>query len=203
MVRGWTLAVLTCAMLAVFVLLGAGLAREGEADAPSAAVQGDAQQEDAAQGDGSQKKTSGRRSEGTGRLFAGVTEESITALHVSSWDRSFDFLCGGGSVSVNGQMADDEAFSTLMEQILTLPVVACDPFTPKEDAVLTLVLTADGDDRTVSFYSTENQEMAQVISCAQEETLYGLVKSWRIGTLLMTCDGTRIQDESGNETPAE
>lgn len=202
MIKGWTLAVLTCAMLAVVALLGAGLARDGEADAPSAAVwQGDAQQ-DAAQSGSSQKKTNGRKSEDTGRLFDGVTEESITALHVSSWDRSFDFLCGEDGVSVNGQMADAEVFSTLMEQILTLPIVACDPFTPQEDAVLTLVLTTDGDDRTACFYSTENQEMAQVISCTREETLYGQVKSWRIGTLVMTCDGTRIQDESGNETPA-
>ena len=106
-------------------------------------------------------------------------------------------------MSVNGQMADDEVFSTLMEQILTLPVMACDPFSPEGDAVLTLILTANGADWTASFYQTESQEMARVISCVQEETLYGQVKSWRIGTLLMACDGTRIQDESGNETPAQ
>ena len=69
--------------------------------------------------------------------------------------------------------------------------------------VLTLILTAGGHDRTASFYETESQEMARVISCAQEQTFYGQVKSWRIGTLLMACDGTRIQDESGNETPAQ
>ena len=98
---------------------------------------------------------------------------------------------------------NNEIFSTLMEQILTLPVMACDPFSPEGDAVLTLILTANGADWTASFYQTESQEMARVISCVQEKTLYGQVKSWRIGTLLMACDGTRIQDESGNETPAQ
>lgn len=203
MVRRWTLAVLTCAMLAAVVLLCAGIARESEADAPPAAAQNDAEPKGEAQNDDSPKKTSARKGEGSARLFAGVTGEAITALHVHSEDRCFEFLCSGGSVSVNGQMADYEVFSTLMEQILTLPVMACDPFSPEEDAVLTLILTANGADRTASFYPTDSQEMARVISCAQEETLYGQVKSWRIGTLLMACDGTRIQDESGNETPAQ
>ena len=203
MLRKWTLAVLTCAILAAVVLLCAGIARESEADAPPAAAQSDAQPGNEAQDGDSQKKTSARKGEGSARLFPGVASENVTALHVHSEDRSFDFLCGEGSVSVNGQMADDEVFSTLMEQILTLPVMACEPFYPEGDAVLTLILTANGADRTASFYSTESQEMARVISCAQEETLYGQVKSWRIGTLLMACDGTRIQDESGNETPAQ
>ena len=203
MLRRWTLAVLTCATLAAVVLLCAGIARESEADALPAAAQSDAQQKDETQSSNAQKKTPARKGEGSARLFSGVTGEHVTALIVHSEDRSFEFLCGEGSVSVNGQMADDEVFSTLMEQILTLPVMACDPFSPEGDAVLTLILTANGADWTASFYQTESQEMARVISRVQEETLYGQVKSWRIGTLLMACDGTRIQDESGNETPAQ
>ena len=204
MLRRWTLAVLTCAMLAAVVLLCAGIARESEADTPPVASgQSDALREDEAKSDGSQEKDSACKGEDSARLFSGVTEEAVTALHVHSEDREFEFLCGGGSVSVNGQMADYEVFSTLMEQILTLPVMACDPFFPEDDAVLTLILTANGADRTASFYPTESQEKARVISTAQQGTLYGEVKSWRIGTLLMACDGTRIQDESGNETPAQ
>lgn len=200
--RRWTLAALTCMTLTAVVLLCAGITRESEADVPVASAQeGVLEQETTA--DEAQKKKPARTSEGSVRLFSGVTGDEVTALHVRSVDRSFDFLCGEGSVSVNGQMADDGIFSTLIEQILTLPVMACDSFSPEGDAILTLILTVDGCDRTASFYETDSREMARVISCAQEETLYGQVKSWRIGTLLMACDGTRIQDESGNETPAE
>ena len=203
MLRRWTLAVLTCAVLAAIVLLCAGITCDSEADALPSAAQSDAEPKGETQDNSVQKKSSARKGEGSARLFSGVTGEHVTALIVHSEDRNFEFLCGEGSVSVNGQMADDEVFSTLMEQILTLPVMTCDPFSPEEDAVLTLILTANGADRTASFYPTESQEMARVISCAQEQTLYGQVKSWRIGTLLMACDGTRIQDESGNETPAQ
>ena len=203
MLRRWTLAVLTCAVLAAIVLLCAGITCDSEADALPSAAQSDAEPKGETQDNSVQKKSSARKGEGSTSLFYGVLSEDVTALHVHSEDRSFAFLCGEGGVSVNGQMADDEGFSTLIEQILSLPVMACDPFSPEEDALLTLILTANGADRTASFYPTESREMARVISCAQEETLYGQVKSWRIGTLLMACDGTRIQDESGNETPAQ
>lgn len=201
--RRWTLVAMMCAVLTAGVLLCAGIMRESEADVPVASAQGGGLQQEMTTADESQKKKPARNSEGSVRLFSGVTDEDVTALYVRSADRSFNFLCGDGSVSVNGQMADDEIFSTLIEQILTLPVMACDSFSPEGDAILTLILTVGGHDRTASFYETDSREMARVISCAQEETLYGQVKSWRIGTLLMACDGTRIQDESGNETPAE
>lgn len=193
MLRKWTLAALTCMTLAAVLLLCLGSGRSGEADTPPAAAQEDAQT----------KKKAAARSEGNAQLFSGVSGEMVTALQVRSEDRHFGFLCGGGEVSVNGQMADAESFATLIEQILTLPVMPCEPFSPEGEAVLTLILTAGGHDRTACFYETESQEMARVISCAQEQTFYGQVKSWRIGTLLMACDGTRIQDESGNETPAQ
>ena len=201
MLRRWTLAALACVMLAAVVLLCAGIAHESEADVPPASPKGDEQQQE--QSGQTYRKNPTGKSEGGIRLFSGVTGDEVTALHVRSADRSFDFLCGESSVSVNGQMADDEIFSTLMEQILTLPIMACEPFSPEGDAILTLILTVGGHDRTACFYETDSRDMARVISCTQGETLYGKVKSWRIGTLLMACDGTRIQDESGNETPAE
>ena len=68
--------------------------------------------------------------------------------------------------------------------------------------MLTLVLTAADHDNTVRFYEGSSQETARVLAGTPEEPVYGVTKSWRIGTLLLVCDGTRIQDESGNETPA-
>ena len=93
------------------------------------------------------------------------------AVGISPWEIRYRNAIRPGQVLRNGQMADDEVFSTLMEQILTLPVMACDPFSPEEDALLTLILTVNGTDRTASFYPTESREMARVISCAHEETL--------------------------------
>ena len=139
--------------------------------------------------------------EGGVHLFASVEQADVSALLVRSEDRSFDFLCGDGGVSVNGQRADTEGFFTLLDQILSLPVVPCEPFAPEGEALLTLLLTADGCEQAARFYRTESRGIARVVSDAPGESLYGQVKSWRIGTLLMACDGTRIQDESGNETP--
>ena len=79
MLRKWTLAVLTCAMLAAVVLLCAGIARESEADAPPAAAQSDAQPGNEAQDGDSQKKTSARKGEGSARLFPGVATGVLTS----------------------------------------------------------------------------------------------------------------------------
>ena len=136
-------------------------------------------------------------------LFPSLSPASVTALSVTADDRRFEFLCDGEAVSVNGQMADGEVFLTLLDQILTLPVAACAAFSPEEgSAMLTLVLTAAGHDNTVRFYEGSSQETARVLAGTPEEPVYGVTKAWRIGTLLLVCDGTRIQDESGNETPA-
>lgn len=187
MLRRVTFAVLLCAVAAAIALLCLG---GGAADMRPAADQ-----------TMSAPLNEESRGERGARLFAAVAQEEISALSVRSEDRRFDFLCGDGGVSVNGQRADGESFFTLLEQILSLPVAPCEPFSPEGEAVLTLTLTADGLDHTACFYGTGSRELARVISDAPDEPLYGQVKSWRIGTLLMACDGTRIQDESGNETP--
>lgn len=136
-------------------------------------------------------------------LFPAISPSSVTALSVTAGDRRFEFLCDGEEVSVNGQLADGEIFSTLLEQILTLPIASCAAFSPEEgSAMLTLVLTAADHDNTVCFYEGSSKETARVLAGTPEEPVYGVTKSWRIGTLLLVCDGTRIQDESGNETPA-
>ena len=146
-----------------------------------------------------------RRSEGSARLFAGVTEESITALHVRSEDRSFDFLCGGGSVSVNGQQADAEIYLTLVDQISELPIDQTDAFIP--DGVqwlLTLTVCADGEQHTARFYEGEGTgEVARIVAGSEDAPEYGQTGGWRVGTLMMTCEGTRIQDERGNEQPTD
>lgn len=188
MLRKATFAVLLCAVAAIIALLCLG---GSAADARPAA-----------DNHASAPMSEENRGERSVRLFAVAAREEISALSVRSEDRRFDFLCGDGGVSVNGQQADDESFFTLLEQILSLPVIPCEPFSPEGEAVLTLTLTADGLNHTACFYGTGDRELARVISDAPDEPLYGQVKSWRIGTLLMACDGTRIQDESGNETPA-
>ena len=46
-------------------------------------------------------------------------------------------------------------------------------------------------------------EFARVIAGTEGEPEYGQTCGWRVGTLMMTCEGTRIQDERGNEQPTD
>lgn len=190
-------ALCACAVLAaaLLLLLGAqGKVRTAAQTAGGAAGQ-------AQTGDASDRERDGAHTE---PLFSSLSPGAVTALSVTSGDRHFEFLCDGDAVSVNGQMADGEIFLTLLDQILTLPVTACAAFSPEEgSAMLTLVVTAAGHDYTVRFYEGSSQETARVLAGTPEEPVYGATRAWRIGTLLLVCDGTRIQDESGNETPAQ
>lgn len=196
-------ALCACAVLAAALLLFLGAQGEVRtADAPAAQTAGDAGETAglAQTGDASDRE---RDEACTTPLFPSLSPASVTALSVTAGDRRFEFLCSGDAVSVNGQMADGEIFSTLLDQILTLPVAACAAFSPEESsAMLTLVVTTADHNNTVHFYKGSSQETARVLAGTPEEPVYGVTKSWRIGTLLLVCDGTRIQDESGNETPA-
>lgn len=188
-------ALCACAVLAAALLLFLGAQGEVRtAEAPAAQTAGDA-------GDASDRERDGAR---TTPLFPSLSPDAVTALSVTSDDRHFEFLCSGDAVSVNGQMADSEIFSTLLDQILTLPIAACAAFSPEESStLLTLVVTAADHDSTVHVYEGSSQEIVRVLAGTPEEPVYGTTKAWRIGTLLLVCDGTRIQDESGNETPAQ
>lgn len=137
-------------------------------------------------------------------LFSGMDQSSITAISVTAADRHFEFLCSGpDDVSVNGQLADSEAFDTLVFQIANLPVTPREAFSPAGEPLLTVVVTTPTASHTASFYRSSVEDTACVLTGPAESPCYEETDAWRVGTLLLTCDGTRIQDERGNETPAE
>ena len=138
-------------------------------------------------------------------LFPTLNAEAITAISIDTPERSFQFYAdGSGEVSVNGQMADREIYLTLVSQISELPVVLSGAFMPDSaQLLLTLTVCEDGLQHTACFYEDGGTgEIARVVAGPADAPEYGQTSGWRVGTLMMTCEGTRIQDERGNEHPA-
>ena len=139
-------------------------------------------------------------------LFPDLDMNAITAISVHSPERSFQFYADGrGGVSVNGQQADAEIYLTLVSQISELPVAHTDAFVPDSvQWLLTLTVCADGEQHTARFYEGEGtSEVARIVAGSEDAPEYGQTGGWRVGTLMMTCEGTRIQDERGNEQPTD
>lgn len=136
-------------------------------------------------------------------LFPALDGSRIAALLVTTPDQTFEFHCDSQRiVSVNGNHADEEIFLTLVSQIRDLPVDAHPPFTPGSAPVMSLVIsTRDGAQHTAHFYTGNGSELAQIASGSGEFPVYHQTDAWRIGTLMMACEGTRIQDAYGNEIP--
>lgn len=139
-------------------------------------------------------------------LFPGLRKDTITSITITSPQQSFQFhRCGPEAVSVNGQHADSEIFLTLLEQIAELPADACSAFSPEKDnLLLTLVVCEGAKQHIARFYADGAQgEKTRIISGSADAPEYHQTGGWRVGTLMMTCEGTRIQDAHGNETPID
>ena len=138
-------------------------------------------------------------------LFPGLDQSRISMLSVAAPDRSFEFRCETpDNISVNGNQADEEIFNTLVAQIQELPVNALHPFTPEDAPALVLrISTHDGAQHVAHFYNDDAASLVQVFSGSSGVPVCHSIDPWRIGTLMMTCEGTRIQDASGNEIPAD
>lgn len=129
----------------------------------------------------------------------------IIVLTLKTPDRSFQFRRdSAGGVCVNGQQADSGIYNTLVGQITHLPVATQDAFDPDgAKLLLTLEITDEHSKHTAHFYTDGAAgEMARIVSGPPDAPQYHRTDGWRVGTLMMTCEGTRIQDERGNEIPA-
>ena len=137
-------------------------------------------------------------------LFPDLAASHITALCVSTPERSFQFRTGThGAVSVNGRRADSDIFSVLLNQITGLPVERRSAFSPRaQDLLLTLVISTDSSVHTARFYESGKGKTAHIVLGPDDDPQYCQTNGWRVGTLMMTCEGTRIQDIHGNEQPA-
>ncbi|MBQ6858153.1 MAG: hypothetical protein IJO02_01870 [Clostridia bacterium] len=126
---------------------------------------------------------------------------AVTSVIVSADSSRFDFLVDNrGAVSVNGKRADSEIFNTLIAQIAELPVHPQAAFSPKEPPVMTLTVRSGEREHVARFYEDDAAgEEAFILTGSSDAPRYRRTDGWRVGTMLMTCEGTRIQDERGNE----
>ncbi len=137
-------------------------------------------------------------------LFPSLDVQSVEALSVVTPERTFQFAADGDCVSVNGQLADEEAFATLVEEITALPVFDSDAFSPEGTPLMTLTIDCGDCLLSAAFYEQqESDAYANVVFGEDGEWLYRETNAWQVGKLMLICDGTRIQDASGNETPAD
>lgn len=134
-------------------------------------------------------------------LFPDLSAGAITSVTVHADSCAFDFLIDSrGAVSVNGRRADSEIFDTLIAQIAELPVVPLSAFAPAQEPVMTLIIRSGEKEHAARFYEGgEKGEDAFILAGSSDAPRYRQTDGWRVGTLLMTCEGTRIQDERGNE----
>lgn len=182
-------AVLSCAALALAAGLLCAPPREGTAF-------------EGALADGAQAVQEAQS--GTRPLFEGLDAQAISSVTVEADGREFRFATDAQGVSVNGRMADAEIFSTLLAQIVALPVAERAPYQPEGELMLTLTVACGEGELCARFYREDEDRPYADVVCAQDGGVrYGVTKAWRVGKLVLTCDGTRIQDESGRETPAD
>ena len=137
------------------------------------------------------------------RLFPEIIPEAITAVSVVTPHAAFDLQREEPHVvSVNGQRGDHEVFATLLEQIADIPFMPTAPFSTQDAPLLTLTIKHRQQQYSAAFYSDGAAgERARIVTHRNQASQYGQTDGWRIGTLMLACEGIRIQDESGKETP--
>lgn len=136
-------------------------------------------------------------------LFPELTDSDISEIHIRAGDDcAFDFSVRG-ELSVNGQKADGEVFSTLLDQLTADCFIPCEDFEPRGEPLLTVTVFTDTQDFSARFYQdSKNGKYAYVVAGADKARCLK-TDAWRVGTLLLTCEGTRIFDASGQETPVD
>ena len=137
-------------------------------------------------------------------LFPALDTSRIQAILIETQDSRLEFhTFGAGKVSVNGRRADEQVYKTLVNQIAALPVAGVEPFAGDRELLMTLTIDTGSARHVACFYEDGGTgEEAYILCGPQDAPCYYQTDGWRVGMLMMTCEGTRIQDERGNETPA-
>ena len=68
---------------------------------------------------------------------------------------------------------------------------------------LTVTVYTDTQDFSASFYQEQGDDKYAYVVAGADNERFLKTDAWRVGTLLLTCEGTRIFDASGQETPVE
>ncbi len=132
-------------------------------------------------------------------LFPDLDVGAITAVSVNTPERSFEFRHDSAdTITVNGGAADHEIYRTLLSQIAELPVSSLPALPADADRLLTLVVTAGAERHFAQFYGSAGAN-AFILCGTQHAPQYRQTEAWRIGTLMMTCEGTRIEDVLDDE----
>ena len=136
-------------------------------------------------------------------LFPELSDTDITGIRIHANDDFEFYFSVRGELSVNGQKADEEVFSTLVDQLTADSFTLCDDFEPQNDALLTVTVYTDTQDFSASFYQEQGDDKYAYVVAGAENERFLKTDAWRVGTLLLTCEGTRIFDASGQETPVD
>lgn len=138
-------------------------------------------------------------------LFPELSEDEITGIRIAAPDDcEFTFsVSEKNGLSVNGQKADSAVFSTLVDQLLSPSFMPVDAFEPTDEPVVTMTVCTERRDFIARFYTDQNVGKYAYVITGAESSRCLKTDAWRVGTLLLTCEGTRIFDASGQETPAE
>ncbi len=144
--------------------------------------------------------------EGQSPLFPDFNASLVTQVMLAAPHAEFDLHRGGNhAVSVNGQRGDADVFMTLLEHIAAIAYTPTPPFVPQEAPLLVLTIReGTAHESVITFYGDNNQgEYARLIASGSGEAQYGMTDGWRIGTLMLACEGMRIQDKNGKEMPVQ
>lgn len=138
-------------------------------------------------------------------LFPEMNPATVTAVSIITPQSTFDLKRDESrGVSINGQRGDKEVFSTLLTHIGGISFSPTEPFSAQTAPLLTLVVRQQEHEFTATFYTDGGTgEYARVIASRGGDPTYGTTNGWHIGTLMLACEGMRVQDESGRETPMD
>ena len=136
-------------------------------------------------------------------LFPELSDTDITGIRIhANDDCEFDFSVRG-ELSVNGQKADGEVFSTLLDQLTADCFIPCEDFEPRGEPLLMVTVFTDTQDFSARFYQNSKDGKYAYVVAGADKARCLKTDAWRVGTLLLTCEGTRIFDASGQETPVD
>ncbi|MBR3794678.1 MAG: hypothetical protein IKK34_01440 [Clostridia bacterium] len=125
-------------------------------------------------------------------LFPGLDVHAVTAVSISTHERSFEFRSDNSAVTVNGSAADSDIYRTLLLQIAELPVSALNALPAGASQILSLVVTTGTERHHAQFYGGTGAE-AYIRCGTQHAPQYRQTDGWRVGTLMMTCEGARME----------
>ena len=125
------------------------------------------------------------------------TARRVQQLTVSAGNRSFLYVRTSAGLQVNGMKADEEVFSTLIRQIESAEGGQSAAFQPQDDPLLTVSLSGTDGTHTLQFYA-DAQDRSRVYVLCSGKADASTTEAWRVGTILLACEGTQIPEEESH-----